>query len=204
MGTSLSSKLNRADFLHLEAFADMGNDADAGAVLGGGVRFRWLRLLRSRLGGRRLGRRRFGRRRFGWRGLGGRRIGRGSWRRLRQSRLRQRQRKPQGDSADHVSLRCKRQTGPAKLQPANRYRSIGRRRRIKMPAGRAHSYALRALGETAGDLFAVGKRPVAFFENASRSSTRISKTPPLDRRKLVCAEGRSFMISFPASRARGS
>jgi hypothetical protein len=27
----------------------------------------------------------------------------------------------------------------------------------------------------------VGKRPVAFFENASSPSIRISKTPPLDR-----------------------
>jgi hypothetical protein len=50
----------------------------------------------------------------------------------------------------------------------------------------------------------VGKRPVAFFENARRPSTRISKTPPLDRRRLTCAEGRSLTISFSASRARGS
>jgi hypothetical protein len=50
----------------------------------------------------------------------------------------------------------------------------------------------------------VGKRPVAFFENAKRPSTRISKTPPLDRRRFICAEGRSLVISFPASRARGS
>jgi hypothetical protein len=50
----------------------------------------------------------------------------------------------------------------------------------------------------------VGKRPAAFFENASRPSTRISKTPPLDRRRLNCAEGCSLVISFPASRARGS
>jgi hypothetical protein len=50
----------------------------------------------------------------------------------------------------------------------------------------------------------VGKRPVAFFENANRPSTRISKTPPLDRRRFICAEGRSLRISFSASRARGS
>src|SRR5580700_13459 len=50
----------------------------------------------------------------------------------------------------------------------------------------------------------VGKRPVAFFEYDNRPSTRISKTPPLDRRRLNCAEGRSLVISFSASRARGS
>jgi hypothetical protein len=50
----------------------------------------------------------------------------------------------------------------------------------------------------------VGKRPVAFFEYANRASTRISKTPPLDRRRLNCAEGCSLAISSPASRARGS
>jgi hypothetical protein len=49
-----------------------------------------------------------------------------------------------------------------------------------------------------------GKRPVAFFENARRPSTRISKTPPLDRRRLICAVGCSLAISSPASRARGS
>ena len=50
----------------------------------------------------------------------------------------------------------------------------------------------------------VGKRPLAFFEYANRPSTRISKTPPLDRRRLACAEGCSLAISFSASRARGS
>jgi hypothetical protein len=50
----------------------------------------------------------------------------------------------------------------------------------------------------------LGKRPVAFFENASRPSTRTSNTPPLDRRRFICAEGRSLRIISPASRARGS
>jgi hypothetical protein len=50
----------------------------------------------------------------------------------------------------------------------------------------------------------VGKRPVAFFEYANRPSTRISKRPPLDRRRFICAEGRSLVTSSPASRARGS
>ena len=50
----------------------------------------------------------------------------------------------------------------------------------------------------------VGKRPVAFFEYANRPSTRISNTPPPDRRRLNCAEGCSLTINFPASRARGS
>jgi len=50
----------------------------------------------------------------------------------------------------------------------------------------------------------VGKRPVAFFENASRPSTRISKTPPPDRRRPICAEGRSLRICSRTSRARGS
>lgn len=31
----------------------------------------------------------------------------------------------------------------------------------------------------------VGKRWVAFLENASRSPTRISKTPPPERRRLI-------------------
>ena len=105
----------QADAVHREALADMGNDADAGAVLGGGVRFRRLRFLRSGLGRQRLWLAKAAR--LGRRSLDRRRVGRGSWRRLRQSRLRQRQRKPQGDIADHVSLRCEHQIAPAKLQP---------------------------------------------------------------------------------------
>jgi hypothetical protein len=50
----------------------------------------------------------------------------------------------------------------------------------------------------------VGKRPVAFLENASRPSTRISNTPPRDRRRLTSAEGCCLRMMSPASRARGS
>jgi len=50
----------------------------------------------------------------------------------------------------------------------------------------------------------VGKRPVAFFEKARRPSIRISKTPPLDRRRFISAAGRSLAIWSRASRARGS
>jgi hypothetical protein len=69
-----------------------------------------------------------------------------------------------------------------------------------------------ALAEHAVDFYArqsaisslVGKRAVAFFENASQPSIRISNTPPPDRRRLICAEGRSLRIRSCASRARGS
>jgi hypothetical protein len=50
----------------------------------------------------------------------------------------------------------------------------------------------------------VGKRPVAFFENASRPSTLISKTPPLDRRRFNCADGCCLRMRSRAARARGS
>ena len=119
----LVAEHRNSEALQREVLADMGYDADAaGAALGGGVRFRRLRFLRSGLG----------RHRPGWRKLGGRRFGCGRWRRLRQSRLRQRQRKPQGDIADHVSLRCEYRT--SKIATANRCGSIGRGRRMKIPA----------------------------------------------------------------------
>src|SRR5580692_5133222 len=50
----------------------------------------------------------------------------------------------------------------------------------------------------------VGKRPVAFFEKANRPSTLISKTPPLDRRRLNCADGCCLRMRSRAARARGS
>ena len=50
----------------------------------------------------------------------------------------------------------------------------------------------------------VGKRPTAFFENMSRLSTLISKTPPVDGRRFIFAEGRNSVIRSRAARARGS
>jgi len=49
-----------------------------------------------------------------------------------------------------------------------------------------------------------GKRPIAFFEKKSRPSILISKTPPTDRRRLTCAEGRRLRNNSRAARARGS
>jgi hypothetical protein len=80
----LIAEYSHADFLHREAVADMGNDADTGPILDCGIRFRWGRFVRL--------------------GLGGRRLGRGTWRRgLRQSRVSHRERQQQGGAADHVS-----------------------------------------------------------------------------------------------------
>jgi hypothetical protein len=38
----------------------------------------------------------------------------------------------------------------------------------------------------------------------SRLSTLISKTPPVDGRRFIFAEGRNSVIRFRAARARGS
>ena len=90
-----------------------------------------------------------------------------------------------------------------KIATANRCGSIGRRRRIKITSaqgGSLRAASFQARQPAISSL--VGKRPVAFFENANRPSTRISNTPPLDRRRLTCAEGRSLRsVSPPHGRA---
>ena len=50
----------------------------------------------------------------------------------------------------------------------------------------------------------VGKRPMICLEQAIRSSTLISKTPPPERCRVTCASGRTLLMSFAAARARGS
>ena len=50
----------------------------------------------------------------------------------------------------------------------------------------------------------VGKRPIVCLEKAIRPSTRISKTPPPERRRVTCASGRAFRMRVAAARARGS
>jgi len=42
------------------------------------------------------------------------------------------------------------------------------------------------------------------LEQAIRSSTLISKTPPPERCRVTCASGRTLRMSFAAARARGS